>query len=71
MLQNKPLSLSDLIRNPDAIAEDLDAIRSGDDVEYVKEYGIGIDCHSKFIEICVRYQSGSGIRKAQAHFSTN
>ena len=71
MPQKKPLSLSDLIRNPDAIAEDLDAIRSGDDIEYVKEYGIGIDCHSKFIEVCVRYHSGSGIRKAQAHFSTN
>ena len=75
MLQNKPLSLSDLIRDPGAIAEDLDDIRSaddiGDDIEYVKEYGIGIDCHSKFIEVCVRYHSGSGIRKAQAHFSTN
>ena len=70
MSQNRSISLSDLIRNPDAIAESLDDIRDGDDIEYVRDYGVGIDCHSKFIEVCVRYRSGSGIRKAQAHFPT-
>ncbi len=71
MQQNKPLSLSDFIRDPDAIVKDFNEIPDDDDVEYVKEYGIGIDCHSKFIEICIRYRNGKGIQKAQAHFSTN
>ncbi len=38
---------------------------------HVKEYGIGIDCHSKFIELCIRYRNDKVIQKAQAHFSTN
>jgi transposase len=72
---NKPaqashLSLSDFIRDPDAVVEDFNEIPD-DDIEYVKEYGIGIDCHSKFIEICIRYRNGQVIKKAQAHFSTN
>ena len=67
---NKQLCLSDLIRDPDSIIEDFDTIPDGDDIEYVKEYGIGIDCHSKFIEVCVRYRNGKLIQKAQGHFST-
>ena len=68
--QNKQLCLSDLIRNPETTIEDFDTIPDGDDIEYVKEYGIGIDCHSKFIEVCVRYRKGKLIQKAQGHFST-
>jgi hypothetical protein len=68
---SKPLSLSDFIRDPDAVVKDFNEIPDDDDIEYVKEYGIGIDCHSKFIEICIRYRNGQVIQKAQAHFSTN
>ncbi len=71
MQQNKSLSLSGFIRDPDAIVKDFNEIPGGDDIEYVKEYGIGIDCHSKFIEICIRYRNSKVIQKAQAHFSTN
>ena len=71
MQQNKSISLSDFIRNPDTIIEDFNKLNDNDDIEYIKEYGIGIDCHSKFIEVCIRYRTGSVIQKAQAHFSTN
>ena len=71
MQQAKPLSLTDLVRDPDAVVKDFTEIPDGDDVEYVKDYGIGIDCHSKFIEICVRYRNGCLIQKAQGHFSTD
>ena len=71
MQQNKSLCLSDFIRNPDAVIEDFNEISTDDDIEYVKEYGIGIDCHSKFIEVCLRYRSGNIIQKSQSRFSTN
>lgn len=70
MQQNKSLSLSDFIRDPDSVAGDLTEIQDDDGIEYVKEYGIGIDCHLKFIEVCVRYRNGKVIQKAQARFST-
>ena len=71
MLHNKSFSLSDLIRDPDAVIKDFNVINEEDDIKYVKEYGIGIDCHSKFIEVCIRYRNDKVIQKAQAHFSTN
>ena len=67
---NHSLSLSDFIRDPDSVVEDFSEIPDDDDIEYVKEYGIGIDCHLKFIEVCVRYRSDNVIQKAQARFST-
>jgi transposase len=68
--QCKQLSLSDLIRNNGSFVEDFNVIPDDSDSEYVKDYGIGIDCHSKFIEVCIRYRKGKQIQKAQAHFST-
>lgn len=59
-----------MIRNPASVVEDFNEIPDEGDDEYVKEYGIGIDCHSKFIEVCVRYRSGRLIQKAQSSFST-
>ena len=67
---NNQMSLSDMIRNPASVVEDFNEIPDEGDDEYVKEYGIGIDCHSKFIEVCVRYRSGRLIQKAQSSFST-
>ena len=71
MQKNKSLSLSDFVRNPDIFIEDFTEVPNDDDTEYVKEYGIGVDCHSKFIEVCVRYRNGNQIQKAQSRFSTN
>ena len=71
MQQTKSLSLSDFIRNPDSFVEDFVELPEDDDIEYVKEYGIGIDCHLKFIEVCVRYRNGTIIQKAQSTFSTD
>ena len=70
MSKNKSLSLSDFMRGPDSAVRDFSEVQEDDDTEYVKEYGIGIDCHSKFIEVCVRYRNGRTIKKAQGHFST-
>lgn len=66
----KQLCLSDLIHNPSGIIEDFNEIPDDIDAEYIKEYGIGIDCHSKFIEVCVRYRNGKVIQKSQSQFST-
>ena len=71
MQQNKSLCLSDFIRNPDAVIEDFTEVPDDNDIEYVKEYGIGVDCHAKFIEVCIRYRNGKQIQKAHSHFSTN
>ena len=71
MQKNKSLSLSDLIRDPDAVISDISEIPDDSDVDPIKEYGIGIDCHSKFIEVCVCYCNGSQIQKSQAHFPTD
>lgn len=71
MSKNRSISLSDFIRNPDAVIKDFNEIQDSDDIEYVKEYGIGIDCHSKFIEVCVRHRKDTTILKAQGHFSTD
>lgn len=68
--QCKQLSLSDLIRNPNSVVEDFNELPDDDDAEYVKEYGIGMDCHSRFIEVCIRYRNGKLIQKSQATFST-
>lgn len=59
-----------MIRDPDSVVTDFNKLSDNSDVEYVKEYGIGIDCHSKFIEVCIRYRNGIHIQKSQAHFST-
>ena len=71
MNKNKQLNLSDLIRNPDSVVDDFSDVLTNEDIEYVKEYGIGIDCHSKFIEVCVRYRCDNVIQKAQSRFATD
>ena len=40
------------MRNPDVYVDDFSELPDDLDADYVKEYGIGIDCHSKFIEVC-------------------
>ena len=66
------LSLSKLIHNPDYVVEDCKEmpLPTSKDTEYIKEYGIGIDCHSKFISISIRYRCGNNIEIAQKDFGT-
>lgn len=71
MQKIKSLSLSDLVRNPDCFVSDFNEISEDDELEYVKDYGIGIDCHSQFIEVCVRYRNGQFIKKVQGRFATD
>ena len=71
MPPSQPYSLSDYIRNPEVVVEDFTDVQIDDDIDYIKEYGIGVDCHLKFIEVCVRYRNGSTIQKSQSHFSTD
>lgn len=70
MKKSKSLSLSDFIRNQGTIINDGTGLPDTD-VELVKEYGIGIDVHSRFIVVCVRYRSGDLFRKAQGRFDTD
>ena len=60
MSQNRSLSLSYLICDPDTIVKDLTGFPDDDNAEY----GIGIDYHSKFIETCVRYRNSESIQRA-------
>ena len=65
------LSLSDLLRHPDEVSERINSIEESDEAEFIKEYGIGIDCHSKFIQVCVRYRCGDTFKKALEEFKTD
>ncbi len=65
------MSLSDLIQNPACFVNNFSETNNDDELEYVKNYGIGIDCHSQFIEICIGYRQEQFIKKAQGHFSTD
>ena len=70
MPKSSSLSLSDFLRNPDPPNLSSTEILSEDENNFVKEYGIGIDCHSRFIEVCVRYRDGTVFKKAQNSFYT-
>ena len=60
-----------MIRDPDSVVEDFNELPTNSDAEFVKEYGIGIDCHSKFIEVCIRYRCNTVIQKSQSRFATD
>jgi len=46
--------------------------RGADPVHQVLyDYGVGIDCHSKFIQVCVLYQLGGQVRRAEKEFTTS
>ena len=62
------LTFSNLLHNPDRIVEDFKEMPST--TEYIKDYGIGIDCHSKFISVTIRYRNGQIIEVAQKDFGT-
>lgn len=58
------------MRDPERVRDHAKSL-SGSEEGFVKEYGVGIDCHSRFIEVCIRYRSGNAILKAQRRFDTD
>ena len=48
-MSESQLSLSDFFRDPIGIDDKFAEFQYSDDAEFIKEYGIGIDCHLKFI----------------------
>jgi transposase len=42
----------------------------GDIIQPLYPYGVGVDCHSKFIEVCVFVRTGEAIRKFEGTYST-
>ncbi len=40
-------------------------------IKVINDYGIGIDCHSRFIQVCVLVQAGPEVLQFQQTFSTS
>ena len=54
-----------------AAARQVGVDRGADPVHQVLyDYGVGIDCHSKFIQICVLCQFCGQVRRAEKEFTT-
>ena len=54
-----------------AAARQVGVDRGADPVHQVLyDYGVGIDCHSKFIQVCVLYQFCGQVRRAEKEFTT-
>ena len=43
---------------------------NGDIVQPLYPYGVGVDCHCKFIEVCVFVRTGEAIRKFEGTYAT-
>ena len=41
---------------------------NGDIIQPLYPYGVGVDCHSKFIEVCVFVRTGDAIRKFEGMY---
>ena len=44
---------------------------NGDEVQALYPYGVGIDCHRDFIEICIFVREGGSIRKYEGTYNTS
>lgn len=53
------------------VLNQVNAYDDEEEAQTLKEYGIGIDCHSKFIQVCVMYRTGYEVKKAEMAFSTS
>ena len=47
------------------------SVGSGESVQPLNNYGVGIDCHSKFIQVCVLVKHGNEIRQYEETFETS
>lgn len=48
-----------------------DHFLTGEDVQTLHPYGVGIDCHSKFIQVCILEKNGTSIRRYDREFPTD
>ena len=39
--------------------------------QILREYGVGIDCHSRFIQVCVLVNHGGSVTRVEREFSTD
>lgn len=67
MTGSKSPSASEALHLPDITNA---AARVGVDVHVVNDYGVGIDCHSQFIQVCVIRKEGPAFRRYEREFST-
>jgi hypothetical protein len=59
--------MSATARTVDSLTPPSDA---GDDVQFLAEYGVGIDCHSRFVQVCVPVTLGSETKRFEREFRT-
>ena len=46
-------------------------VANGEIIQPLNNYGVGIDCHSKFIQICILVKHGDEIRQYEESYSTS
>ena len=39
--------------------------------QILREYGVGIDCHSRFLQVCVLVNQGGSVTRVEREFSTD
>jgi hypothetical protein len=52
-------------------SQEKSVIMDGEEVRPLKPYGVGVDTHSKFIQVCVLVKEGNLIRQYENEFSTS
>ena len=54
-----------------SLSRDRESSESGEQIQALKPYGIGIDTHSKFISVCVLIKTGNCVRRWEHDFTTD
>jgi len=62
---------ADVFSGCDTDSENEIEINEGEEFQHVKDYGVGVDCHSKFIVITVLNHENDKIKIHQKEFNTN
>lgn len=48
-----------------------EVLETGTEIQYTKEYGVGLDCHSKFLQISVLVKNGPSVFEYRNQFDTD
>ena len=48
-----------------------EVLETGTEIQYTKDYGVGIDCHSKFLQISVLVKNGPSVFEYRNQFDTD
>ena len=48
-----------------------EVLETGTEIQYTKDYGVGIDCHSKFLQISVLVKNGPSVFEYRSQFDTD